>query len=545
MDEEKKANETPDPTKKIKKVEICVLSVFLALVLAAVGFVAGWFGRWGALGKKKQALLWAIDTAQSNYYREIDEDLLYDRLYGVFELDPYSGFYPAEDFSTVIDESEGRNADAGFAIWEEEHPLQIYSVKENSIAKNAGIAEGMYLLKYGKTNDEKQMLTAGSVDGFYTFLGALSRGEEFYALCGENERKEDATVYTLKNGEEDDADIGLSVSMVREPMRVYQVVGNSSADRAGLKRGMYILKYGATDNVTEMRSGSYASFQSFIGTLKSNTFYLCCGFDKAGTDAKTYPVSMEAYSASYCLYRDNQEGYRFRSDKAVNDKGELIKPVMVKTHEKLNDLDDKTAYISFSQFTADAAKEFEQCLKIMKDKGRKNLILDLRGNGGGNMDVLQEIAAYLMREGSGSQKIAYGKFRNGATVSYSAKSEFGSYFAADSRITVLADEYTASASECLIGAMIDYKTCNYSDIYLHQDGRTGVARTYGKGIMQTFYEDSEGNALKLTAADLYWPKSNKTIHGTGITVADGANAIESPLLPGADDVFLKAVIEKL
>ena len=77
--------------KKIKRVEKSVLSVLLALVIVAVGFVAGWFGRWGALGKKKQSLLWAIDVAEENYYRDL-EDALYDNLFASFAFDPYSGY---------------------------------------------------------------------------------------------------------------------------------------------------------------------------------------------------------------------------------------------------------------------------------------------------------------------------------------------------------------------------------------------------------------------------------------------------------------------
>ena len=64
--------------------------------------------------------------------------------------------------------------------------------------------------------------------------------------------------------------------------------------------------------------------------------------------------------------------------------------------------------------------------------------------------------------------------------------------------------------------------------------------------MQTHYENSNGSTLKLTSAEIFWPKSNKSIHGVGVTPQnDGAIAISSPLLPDADDVFLQTAIEKI
>ena len=547
MDDENKQKGATNQTTKIRRVETCILSVFLALVLAAVGFIAGWFGRWAALGKRKRALLWAIDTALSNYYREIDEDVFYKRLYNAFKLDPYSDYYPAADYKQIEQEREGNNYDAGFSIWEEEHELQVYSVRENSSAYNAGIKEDMYLLRFGTESVPAKMQT-GDAEDYYAFVGALSLGETYYVLCGTSEKLTEATVYTLRNGEEGAEagarnDSGLTVYRAYDPMQVYGVVGNSSADRAGLKRGMYILKFGATENTDEMKSGPYTVFESFIASLNSDTMYLSCSFDKTGADAKTYKVVMENYQATYCYYRDNSSSYEFVSE---NGGAPVLKKMEGERSEPLPELKEDTAYIALKEFTGNAASEFEQCLVRMRENGKTNLVLDLRGNGGGYMDILVEIASLLLREaGSGSNRIAYAQFRNGAIVSYSTKrNSYSDYFKADSRISILADEYTASASECLIGALVDYKTSAFTDIYLHENSRTGVARTYGKGIMQTHYEDSQGNVLKLTAADIYWPLSGMSIHGKGVVV-DGDNAIASSLLPGAVDSFLLEAIAKI
>ena len=538
--EQKRESLSPEKARKIKKVERCVLSVLLALVLAAVAFIAGWFGRWDALGKKKQSLLWAIDTAKENYYKDIDEDKFYEELFAAFNFDRYSTYYTKTEYETVEAERDGVNRDAGFSVYGEESRLEVYDVMAGSSAAEKGITRDMRFFKFGKTEDT---LKAGTAEDYFSFVANLDQDEHYLVKCGTGEKEEEATVYEVVNGERG---AGISLTRKFDPMRVYQVVGNSPAELEGLKRGMYILKYGASENVSEMVSGSSSEFFAFVNQLKPDennrvTIHIQAGFDKGGEDAKVYSVTMKEYNATYCYYRDNSGTYRFQGE--GNEK-ELKK---IEGEAPLA-LDDKTAYIALTQFTGNAAAEFKDCLKKMKDSGRKNLVLDLRGNGGGYMDVFVEIAAYLLKEtdSSGAQRVAYAKFKNGATVSYAArKSFYKDYFENDSHISVLADEYTASASECLIGALVDYKTIDYSDIYLREN-ENGVARTYGKGIMQTHYDDSpDGGILKLTSAEIFWPKSNKTIHDVGVNPKDGAVAIPSTLLPDASDSFLQSAVEKI
>ena len=94
-------------------------------------------------------------------------------------------------------------------------------------------------------------------------------------------------------------------------------------------------------------------------------------------------------------------------------------------------------------------------------------------------------------------------------------------------IAVIANEFSASASECLIGAMVDYGAITYEDICLSERG--GIAKTYGKGIMQTtrpFSLIGNSGAMKLTTAKIYWPKSENCIHGRGVLPEDGAKTVE-------------------
>ena len=87
--------------------------------------------------------------------------------------------------------------------------------------------------------------------------------------------------------------------------------------------------------------------------------------------------------------------------------------------------------------------------------------------------------------------------------------------------------------------MLDYGTLDYRDIYLRGEG--GSAHTFGKGVMQTTFTTPDGNAMRVTAAEIFWPKG-KSIHGTGIRKEDGASVIEAPLLPGEEDSFLTQLL---
>jgi len=434
--------------KRERKVELCVFAVLGAVLIFAGAFLAGWFGRYSALGKKKRELLWAIDTTLENYYQEIDEDVLYGKIYEGFELDDYSCFYTAHEYKTISDEKDGISDGAGFSI----------------------------VIERGKSGD--------------------------------------------KNGY----------------IRIYSVAGNSPADLAGLKRGMYISAFGADKEHLQTQGDDvnafYEGFVSFAGAQKE-AFVIKCGYSADGTDAEDYSITMKKYTASYCTYRDSGASYAFRGET----------PAVTETFDPLSSLDDKTAYISIREFNGSAATEFKTFLDRMKERGRTNLVLDLRMNGGGYIDILMEISSHLLKTATGSNPvIAYAEFRSGEKISYTASNcDYKNYFKDDSEITVLADEWTASASECLIGAMVDYGTIGYDDVVLRKDPETGKAGTYGKGVMQTYFEDKSGNVLKLTVAEIFWPEG-KSIHGTGVTATDGAKTVEAPFLYDKDDTFINSAL---
>ena len=99
--------------------------------------------------------------------------------------------------------------------------------------------------------------------------------------------------------------------------------------------------------------------------------------------------------------------------------------------------------------------------------------------------------------------------------------------------------------DTLVTAMIDYGTVSYSDIFLTDTAGEGFARTYGKGIMQTSYSNtSTGEAVKLTSAQIYWPKGN-SIHGKGVDTDDGAVAVRAASFGEYADAELTEILSRI
>lgn len=413
-----------------------VVAVVLAAVVLAVGFTVGWFGHYYSLDGQIRDFMWAKSVADDHYYKEIDEDALYERMFSGLDLDPYSTYYSAEEYAAIERERQGDNIGIGVSLTE-------------------AAAEG----------------------------GVLPR--------------------------------------------IALVVENSPAQRAGVAKGMFVYGFGATEQ--DLATGGVSDVIDFLSGTRED-FYWRVGY--SAESATTVKLRRAEYHAVYCSYRDSETSFHFRGDN----------PVLTETNLPLTALDAETAYIRIDEFNGNAASEFLQCLTEMKKRNRRNLVLDLRTNGGGYLTILQSIAAHLLRDGKGlTPVICTSKYRSGRQDVYRAMgNDFDQYFQSDSVITVLADEGTASASEALIGALVDYGTVGYENIWLRKN-EAGVAKTYGKGIMQTSYVSASGAAMKLTVAEIFWP-NGKSIHGKGVTEADGAKSFAAPLVWGESDPMLDAAI---
>lgn len=331
---------------------------------------------------------------------------------------------------------------------------------------------------------------------------------------------------------------GLGITFLTEDAQgnkqllVQRVSGNSPAETVGIKEGDYVIGYGMDENSIAVGE-DYDTFYAFVQALEKDKNFLL----KIRRDGQelTFEICKKTFIENYVFYRSSTTAYSFTGKDGVT---------LTERGEPLSALDEKTAYIRLTQFNGNAGKEFKSAMEKFKAEEKMNLVLDLRGNGGGYMDVLREIASYFCKGEKGSSLIAVAKYRNGQKERfYSQNACYEEYFQASSKIKVLADVSTASASECLIGCMLDYGAITYADICLSERG--GIAKTYGKGIMQSTYPFGllgNTDAIKLTVAQIYWPKSGNCIHGRGILPEDGAKTVSESY---EKDVEITSAIAKL
>lgn len=151
-------------------------------------------------------------------------------------------------------------------------------------------------------------------------------------------------------------------------------------------------------------------------------------------------------------------------------------------------VDGETGYLRINKFAERTYEAFMQGMEKLKGQGMKQLILDLRGNGGGLMKEATDIADEFL---SGDKLIVYTEGEHMPRSDYRCKRD-GIF--ETGKLEVLVDESTASASEILAGALQDW------------DRATIIGRrTFGKGLVQQQFQLSDGSAVRLTIARYYSP----------------------------------------
>lgn len=159
-------------------------------------------------------------------------------------------------------------------------------------------------------------------------------------------------------------------------------------------------------------------------------------------------------------------------------------------------LDDDIGYIGITQFDQVTYKQFEDALKEGEEKDMKGLVIDLRGNPGGDLQTVVKMADLLLPQGL----VVYTEDKEGVRKEFTSDGE--RQFTKP--LAVLVNKNSASASEILAGAIKDYGI-----------GTIVGTQTFGKGIVQRILSLGDGTAIKLTISKYYTPKGNN-IHGVGI-----------------------------
>lgn len=151
-------------------------------------------------------------------------------------------------------------------------------------------------------------------------------------------------------------------------------------------------------------------------------------------------------------------------------------------------LDKETGYVKLNKFAATTEKEFTDAVNDLRKNNMQNLVLDIRGNGGGYMLAATAIAEKFFTD---QKLLVFLKGRKTPRQDYKSSGGGG---LASARVVVLTDEGSASASEILAGAL--------------QDWDRGIVigrRTFGKGLVQNGFYLTDGSMIRLTIARYYTP----------------------------------------
>ena len=248
--------------------------------------------------------------------------------------------------------------------------------------------------------------------------------------------------------------IGVSIEKSEDNLiTIFQVFKNSPAMEAGLMTGDKIVKVEGVDV-------DWSSYEQAVATMKT------------GEPGSTVDITI--------LRDGNIKDYTIRRD------------VVERPDLEFDMLDDNVGYIWLYTFDSIASKNFKAALEELEDRGMKALVLDLRGNGGGLLEVCRDIADTLLPEGL----VVYSEGRNGQRTEYKSDAKMLGI-----PLALLVNEYSASASEVLAGAIQDYGV-----------GSIIGTTTFGKGVVQTLRPYEDGSALKLTTFKYFTPKGRDIDH---------------------------------
>lgn len=267
--------------------------------------------------------------------------------------------------------------------------------------------------------------------------------------------KEELSEYIKSSTGTVEGGIGASLFQDGDNFIFAEIYKGLSADASGIQAGD-ILKKINDESISELK------IEDIVSKVKG----------KSGTEVKI------------TVMRNNKElSYNV---KRTDGQRELVEYKMI----------NEFLYVKIISFHGNAVECFENALNFGEANNYKGIIMDLRDNPGGELRIFVEIADYLLGEG----EVFYAKDKNDNKICIE-KSDGESV---NKPISVIVNGSSASASEAMAGALRDLG-----------NAKIVGTKTFGKGIMQTNFEMSNGGMFKLTTAKYYLPNGD-CIHETGI-----------------------------
>jgi carboxyl-terminal processing protease len=247
--------------------------------------------------------------------------------------------------------------------------------------------------------------------------------------------------------------IGVNFYMYKDSLAVIKPTPNGPSEKAGILAGDRILFAGKT--------------QLFDKNISNDTLLAKL---KGEENSK---IELLVYRKS------NNKKYKFTVTRGV---------VPIKSVDIALMLQDKTGYIKINRFAETTYSEFHEALLDLKKQGMKELIIDLRDNGGGYLEIANQIADEILKENVLIVKTINKKGKVDKTLA-TKKGDFET-----GKVYILINENSASASEILAGAVQD-----------NDRGAVVGRRSFGKGLVQREMSLGDGSAVRLTVARYYTP----------------------------------------
>lgn len=294
----------------------------------------------------------------------------------------------------------------------------------------------------------------------------------------------------------------------KKQLEVVAPIDGTPAARAGILAGDVIAKIDGKDSISLSTDVAVDKIRGKSGTTVSLTII-------RGSETKEFKLTREKISVPSTTWKiSNDNGKTWTSNNDDNFANALPAG------------GEKIGYIRISQFGEDTSSLSTKAAQDFAKNGVKNVVLDLRGNGGGYVDAAQGLVSLWLPYGT---EITKEVGKNNAVVGNVTSS--GGNVLEGVKTVVLIDGGSASASEITAAALRD----NGAATLIGE-------KSYGKGVMQQLVNLSDGAQLKVTIAKWMTPK-NKNINHDGIEPDQKVSLTSEQLASGNDTQLSAAVAE--